>query len=154
MDKNQVKITKVLDVPIEKVWDAWTNPESLKQWKAPVGMTTPDANVNLSVGGSYYVCMKGGHAGDKTLTVRGVYKEIKKPNRLVFTWKWDGQNEESEVKVLLKKISDSQTELILIHSGFESLDSYKEHNIGWGSTFDKLEEFVEKSQALEGGENI
>lgn len=73
MINNQVKIIRVINSPIEKVWNAWVNPESLKQWKSPEGMTTPSVSVDLKIGGRYAVSMQGGHAEDKVLTVRGIY---------------------------------------------------------------------------------
>lgn len=35
MSDLKLELKQVFDAPIEKVWDAWTNPESLKEWKSP-----------------------------------------------------------------------------------------------------------------------
>ena len=143
MEDKKIVIKRLFNAPIESVWDAWTKTENIMQWKAPEGMTTPEAKIDLRVGGSYKIAMAGGHAGPTgKVTVGGVYKTINKPNKLVFNWKWEGQDEETQVTVALNALSKKQTELTIIHEGFGSSDSMKRHNQGWVSTFNKLENFL------------
>lgn len=143
MKNNSILIRRKLPAPIEEVWEAWTDPQQLMQWKSPESMTTPEATVDLKVGGEYSVTMERQPDPGK-VTVRGVYKEIEKPTKLVFTWKWDGQEEETTVTVELKALSDTETELTLTHEGFVTEESKAQHNKGWESTFNKLEQFVQK----------
>ena len=144
MDNNTIHITKVFDAPIEKVWDALTNPESLKQWKSPEGMTTPDAQVDLHVDGKYAITMAGEHAGPTgKVTVRGIYKQIVEPTKLVFTWQWEGQDEKTKITIELKELSDTKTEMNFRHEGFTDNESRNSHRSGWNSTFEKLETFLQ-----------
>lgn len=146
MENKQVKITRVLPVSIEKVWKAWTDPKALMQWKAPEGMRTPEAEVDLRVGGVYMVKMVGGQVESPDgVTVRGEYKVVEEPERLVFSWKWDGQDEETEVTVELKALGEEKTELTLTHSGFATDESSGEHGKGWESTINKLEAFLQNN---------
>lgn len=143
MNDKKIEITRIFDAPIEKVWDAWTKAENLMQWKSPEGMTTPEAHVDLRVGGTYRVIMAGGHAGPNgKVIVGGTYKTIQKPNTLIFSWNWEGQDEETEITVLLKALSDTQTEMVFTHEGFVNKKSMKNHEHGWLSTFNKLEKFL------------
>jgi uncharacterized protein YndB with AHSA1/START domain len=51
-------ITQVFDAPVEKVWGAFTNSESIKRWWGPAGFTAPVANINFREGGVSLVCMR------------------------------------------------------------------------------------------------
>lgn len=151
MDERQVKITKTLNAPIEKVWDAWTNPKSIRGWLSPEGMTNPEVEADLLVGGKYRIVMQGHNMPDpnhnRKIAVGGEYLEIEKPNKLVFTWLWEGSPKETHttiVTVLMQKIDKNKTKLTLIHTGFADDDMQNEHNTGWTSTFSKLEQFLKR----------
>lgn len=153
MNDNQVKIIKVLNAPIERVWEAWTNPESIKQWLSPEGMTNPEVNNDFNIGGAYRIVMEGHNMPNPThnglMAVGGKYLEIEKPNKLVFSWLWENAPTEThttKIMILLKKISEQKTEMTLIHTDFADDNMRHEHDMGWNSTFKKLEQF------LKGGE--
>lgn len=155
MNNNQVKITKVLDASIEKVWDAWTNPESIKEWLSPEGMTNPEVTNDFKVGGKYRIVMEGHDMHDPThngiMPVGGKYLEIEKPNKLVFSWLWENapaKTHTTKITILLIKIDEEKTEMTLIHSDFADDNMRHEHDMGWKSTFNKLEQF------LKGGDDI
>ncbi len=149
MDDNKVEITKVLNAPIEKVWDAWTNPESIKQWLSPEGMTNPEVSNDFNIGGTYRIIMEGHNMPDPNhngiMAVGGEYLEIEKPHKLVYTWLWENAPAEThttKITILFKKLKAMQTEMILIHSGFADDAMRHEHAIGWSSTFEKLDLFL------------
>jgi uncharacterized protein YndB with AHSA1/START domain len=93
MDNNQVQITKKLNAPIDQVWDAWTNPDSIKQWLSPEGMSNPEVHNDFYIGGTYRIVMQGHNMTDPNhngvMTVGGKYLEIEKPTKLAFTWWWE-----------------------------------------------------------------
>ncbi len=75
-------ITRVFDAPRERVWQAWTEPERLKQWWSPPGFTTHTCKVDLRPGGVFLYGMK---APDGTeVWGRFIYREIVAPEKLVF----------------------------------------------------------------------
>lgn len=146
----QVVITRTFPAGIERLWDAFTNDEDLLTWHSPQGMTNPTVEVDLRVGGRYAITMKYDETGEQ-VTVRGVYKVIEKPTKLVYSWKWDTSDEETEVTVLFSPVSDNQTMITLIHSGFalhptehdkKNNWTHESHKAGWTSGFDKLETLV------------
>ena len=79
----EMHITRIFDAPRELVFDAWTKPEHLKQWFHPDGFTTPDAEVDLRVGGIQRVSM--GSPDGRVFWSRGTYQEVVIPERLVVT---------------------------------------------------------------------
>jgi len=79
----ELVLTRLIDAPREKLFRAWTEPELMKQWFTPRPWTTPVIEVDLRPGGSNLIVM---HGPDGTeFPNRGVYLEIVKNERLVFT---------------------------------------------------------------------
>ena len=76
-------LTRIIDAPPAKVFRAWTEPELLKQWFAPLPWTTPVAETDVRPGGSSLVVMRGPDGNE--FPNRGVYLEVVKNQRLVFT---------------------------------------------------------------------
>jgi uncharacterized protein YndB with AHSA1/START domain len=76
-------LTRIIDAPPEKLFRAWSEPELLKQWFAPLPYTTPVAELDVRPGGSNLVVMRGPDGID--MPNRGVYLEVVKNERLVFT---------------------------------------------------------------------
>jgi uncharacterized protein YndB with AHSA1/START domain len=79
----ELVISRIIDVPRERVFKAWTDPELLKQWFAPLPYTTPVAELNVRPGGANLIVMRD-PAGNE-FPNRGVYLEVVKNERLVFT---------------------------------------------------------------------
>ncbi len=74
----EVVLEKTYDASPETVWQAWTNPEMLKQWWGPNNVTIPECELNLQVGGKFYIVMEAGEA-------MGPYKGTKWPMLAEFT---------------------------------------------------------------------
>lgn len=75
-------ISRVLDAPRERVWQAWTEVERLKQWFSPKGFTVIAAKMDLRPGGTYHYGMRT--PDGQEIWGRFVYREIVKPERLVW----------------------------------------------------------------------
>ena len=76
-------ITRIINAPREKVYKAWTDPELLKRWFAPLPYTTPVAELDVRPGGANLIVMRDPQGND--LPNRGVYLEVVENERLVFT---------------------------------------------------------------------
>jgi uncharacterized protein YndB with AHSA1/START domain len=75
-------ISRVFNAPRERVWQAWTDAERLKQWWSPKGFTTHTCKVDLRPGGVFLYGMKSPDGVD--MWGRFVYREIEPPKRLEF----------------------------------------------------------------------
>ena len=75
-------IARVVDAPREKVWQAWTEVERLKQWWGPKGFTVTHCKVDLRPGGTMHYCLRMPDGGE--MWGKFVYREIVKPERLVW----------------------------------------------------------------------
>ena len=81
--ERELVLTRIINAPREKVYRAWTEPALLKQWFAPLPWTTPVAETDVRPGGSSLFVMRDPD-GNEFLN-RGVYLEVVKNERLVFT---------------------------------------------------------------------
>src|SRR5688572_22323983 len=75
------------DAPREKVFDAWMDPKQLGKWMGPSGVRAEAPLLEPKVGGRYRIVMHLDSGA--TPAVGGVYREIARPDRLVFTWAWE-----------------------------------------------------------------
>ena len=48
---NELVLTRLFDAPAARIYEAWTNAEILKKWFAPLPFTTPEADLDVRVGG-------------------------------------------------------------------------------------------------------
>jgi uncharacterized protein YndB with AHSA1/START domain len=79
----ELVLKRIINAPREKVFKAWTDPVLLKQWFAPKPWTTPVAEVDVRPGGANLIVMRGPDGNE--FPNRGVYLEVVKNERLVFT---------------------------------------------------------------------
>lgn len=88
LSDREIKITRDFKAPRKLVWDAYTRPELVKQWLyGPPGWSFDVCEIDLRVGGKYrYVWRKG---ADIVMGMGGVYREIRAPERIVSTEKFD-----------------------------------------------------------------
>ena len=87
-------VTRIIAAPREKLFRAWTEPELLKQWFAPLPFTTPVAELDVRPGGSSLVVMRGPDGTD--MPNRGVYLDVVPNERIVFTNAYTSAWEPSE----------------------------------------------------------
>src|SRR3954451_8441421 len=74
---------RIVDVPRELVWRAWTTPELLKKWFTPVPWTTVDCEIDLRPGGIFRTVMRSPEG--ETFPNVGCYLEIVENERLTWT---------------------------------------------------------------------
>lgn len=76
-------ITRVFAAPREVMWKAWTDPQALAQWWGPRKITTTVAQMDVRPGGSYKYTMQ--MADGTKYPMKGVYREVVEPKRLVYS---------------------------------------------------------------------
>jgi len=76
-------LSRIIDAPREKVFKAWAEPALLKQWFAPLPLTTAVVENDLRVGGSSLILMRGPDGSE--FPNRGVYLDVVPDKRIVFT---------------------------------------------------------------------
>ncbi|MGQ0646549.1 MAG: SRPBCC family protein [Gemmatimonadaceae bacterium] len=136
----RLEIRRTYDATPAELFAAWTDPEALGTWFAPTAeMTTIVHALDLREGGAYRIEMRP-PAGE-THIVTGTYHEVRAPNRLSFTWRWENKPQDGETLVTLEFIGAPQgSELLLRHTRFTSEGSRDGHGQGWDGCLARLGE--------------
>lgn len=56
--KYELITTRIFDIPVEKVWQAWVEPQMIKRWWGPKNFTVPVVEIDFRVGGTSLVSMQ------------------------------------------------------------------------------------------------
>ena len=137
-ETTQLLVTRTLPATREAVFRAWTQPALLERWFWP---WRPSAKVDLRVGGSYEISAE--HPAIGRLRISGRYIEVVEPERLVFTWNWDGEPGSSETIVTVTfHARDGATEVVVSHEGFPGSESRDQHEQGWSDVLARLVDAV------------
>ena len=145
-------LRRMLNAPQELAFKAWTSAEHIQQWMQPEpGMVVPLASMDLRVGGKYRIQMKT--PDGEFFTAVGVFKEVKAPTRLVYTWDWEKDGSGAEFGEVEGKTSlitveflqrGERTDFVLTHSRFATVESRDSNARGWDKIAASFATFVEK----------
>jgi uncharacterized protein YndB with AHSA1/START domain len=83
-------INRSFDVPIETMFDMWTDPNHFSKWLPPTGFEMQFIECDITPGGSTFYCMSGN--GGIKMYGRAHYLEIERPSRLVYTQQFSDEN--------------------------------------------------------------
>ncbi|WCB94740.1 hypothetical protein DSM104299_03479 [Baekduia alba] len=134
---NVLHIERTYAAPAEKVFDAWTSEEVLRRWwQTERGYETSEAAVDLRVGGDVRVVMRDPEK-DEEYGGGGKYTEIERPNRLAFTWIWDGDTRRTLIEIDFAE-TDGVTTVSFTHSGLWDEAAVRDHEGGWTKMFVNL----------------
>ncbi|MEM7170522.1 MAG: SRPBCC domain-containing protein [Pseudomonadota bacterium] len=129
-------IRRTFAAPVDWVYRAWTDPAIMQQWFCPGDMTVASASADVRVGGRYEVQMQE-PSGELRIT-GGIYKEVVPNAKLVFSWAWQGSDQETQVTVELTALAAEETRMTLTHKGFVDEAARDAHDRGWRGCLDKL----------------
>ena len=151
-DDATLVLKRMLNAPQERAFKVWTSAEHIQQWMQPEpGMVVPLASMDLRAGGRFRIQMK--KPDGEFFTAAGVFKEVKAPERLVYTWDWEKDGSGAEFGEVEGKPSlitveflkrGERTEMVLTHSRFATVESRDSHARGWGKITESFAAFVEK----------
>jgi uncharacterized protein YndB with AHSA1/START domain len=132
---NDVNVPKVvvrreIAAPAQELFDAWLDPESLVVWMRPGDTLRSTVKTDPRVGGSFEIIM---HTPSGAIPHTGIYKEIERPHRLVFTWNSPyAENNDSLVTVEFRPARGA-TEIVLTHEKLPSAVAAGQHTQGWSA---------------------
>jgi len=132
-----IHLSKTIPAPVEQVFKTWTDAAGMFDWYAPTDdFTTPIAEVDLRVNGTYRIGMKS----DLLRVVSGQYCRIEAPTLLSFTWAWESpvaDVQETQVTLEFHPHGES-TDLTLTHERFRDEGQRKGHAEGWTGCLNRL----------------
>lgn len=126
-----LKIRRKINAPAEWLFDAWTQPELIKQWfHADPTWTTPEAQTDLRTGGAWRLEMVT--PDGKPHPCFGKYKILDRPNQLVLTWHLYGEEDyETTLTLLFQTVPDGAVELTLTQEGLRNERDATNYRDGW-----------------------
>ncbi|KRE50572.1 activator of HSP90 ATPase [Arthrobacter sp. Soil736] len=127
-----------VSAPRERVFNLLTEPADLVKWWGPHGFTTPEAELNLVVGGGYRFSRKPPDGEEFHLA--GEFLEIEPPSRLAYTFRWEEPtpDDRETVVTLTLEALDNGTEVTLAQGTFATAERLELHRSGWTEGFEKL----------------
>lgn len=161
-DKDVFVINRSFDVPINTMFDVWTDPKHFSKWLPPTGFTMRFIRADIRAGGETFYEMTD---GDKvTMYGRARYVEITRPNRIVYTQEFCDANEKISrhpmaptwpetmlTTVTLAEEGPNQTRVTIFWEVYGEASREERETFhmakggmtqGWTGSFDKLEEYL------------
>lgn len=140
MTELAVNLKKTINAPIDRVFDAWLDADTLSKFILPMpGMPEPRTEADGRKGGSFTIYMV---VGEDVIPHKGKYLEVDRPNKLVFTWESPFSTADSTVTILFKALTETSTEIDFKHVKFVNEESRTDHEGGWKNILDKLNEIT------------
>lgn len=131
------RIDRTYPVDIATMWSLWTDPDHLSRWFRPsldeYGPTV--ATIDLRSGGAYRFEMVG--TDGSVHAVVGTVVAVEEPRRLALTWRWEGTEHESLVKVTLTDLGD-RTTVTIDHTRLADEADADNHTQGWDGVLESL----------------
>jgi uncharacterized protein YndB with AHSA1/START domain len=159
--KERFVINRTFDVPLERMFEMWTNPKHLSQWMPPIGLEMQLIKSDIRPGGSIVYVMTG---GDFKLYGRAEYLKIEKPSSLVYTQQFCDEMENISrhpmaptwpetmlMAIELTEEGPNRTRVTVSCEPYgaatsEEIEAFvKERGgmtLGWTGSFDKLEAYL------------
>lgn len=119
----EILMTRAFDAPRNLVWEAWTNPAHVPRWMlGPDGWSMPVCEIDLRPGGEWRFVWR--RSDGTEMEMRGVYREVVPPERLVHTESWGGDWPETlNTLVLLEKDGRTRMECTILYPSEEARDA-------------------------------
>lgn len=140
-------ITRDFDAPRALVFKVWTDPSHAKNWWGPRDYPATHMEMDVRPGGAWRHCLTSRENGTE-LWQGGVFREVVVPERIVFTFAWEEEDErglETLVTVTFAE-QDGKTRMTFRQTPFQSVEEREGHRGGWTSSFDRLEEHLAHSR--------
>lgn len=145
---HELKITRLIDAPRERIFEAWTDPTQLVQWWAPKPIITTDFEIDPRTGGIFRSVMR---APDGTeYPTMGIFLEVVKPERIVTTDAylpgWIPAEKPFMTAVITFEEEDGKTRYTASARHWNAEDKKVHEDMGfeegWGTCLDQLEALV------------
>jgi uncharacterized protein YndB with AHSA1/START domain len=146
-----IVMTRIIDAPRSRVFEAWTRAEHLGKWYAPKGFTISDCAADARPGGVFRMRWRAPWGG--TFGIRGEYREVLPPVRLVIACTLEDEQRATTLDEIINvnfEASGSRTKLLINStaraSGANAPSMLAGLQKGWDQTVDRLGVLVEPPQ--------
>jgi uncharacterized protein YndB with AHSA1/START domain len=138
-----VEITRLFKAPRERVFQAWTEAAHLMNWFAPKGFVVASCEAAPGPGGAFRVCLRA--PDGRTYWIRGTYREIDAPGRLVLACMAEDHTGEPRLEELIQVTLEARggTTALHLRAAARGLNPQAEAMLRampevWAQTIDRL----------------
>jgi uncharacterized protein YndB with AHSA1/START domain len=141
----EIVMTRIFDAPRDLVFEAHSSCEHLSRWWGPRGYEIVGCEVDFRPGGAWRVVHRGPEGEEYGF--RGEYREIVRPERITWTFEFEGMPGHVSVETMTLEEHDGKTTFTstsvfdsvedrngMLESGMES---------GAAETMERLDEYLE-----------
>ncbi len=137
--------TRAFDAPRRLVWDAFTKPEHVPHWMlGPEGMSMPVFEIDLRPGGEWHFVWR--MPDGEQMEMRGVYREVVPPERLVHTELWVGADWPETINSLVLTEENGKTVTVstVLYPSKDAREAALGTGMkeGWAASYDRLDEYL------------
>jgi uncharacterized protein YndB with AHSA1/START domain len=141
----EIVMTRVFDAPRDLVFEALSSCEHMSKWWGPRKYEVVTCEMEFRPGGAWRIVHRGPEG--EIPGFRGEFREIVRPERLVWTFEWEGMPGHVSVDTLTLEEQDGKTALTST-SVFDSLqdrDGMLQSGMeeGAAETYERLDEYLE-----------
>ncbi len=147
----KIEAGKSFSVSADQLYNAWTDPQQLKQWWKPMGHTLNEVTNDIKEGGAVRYIFDS-----NKFVISGKYLEVKGKEKLVYTWNWelpDDAVRNADYKLTVNfKSKGSGSEINILQENFQDEETLLPHQEGWDKGLSELEHFLAGSKTTAVGQ--
>ena len=145
--ERQIKVVREFDAPRERVFEAFTDADQVAQWWGPHDTTTIVEELDARTGGDYRFVHRSSDGSETTF--RGAFREVKPPERIAWSFEWDGMPGYVSVdETEFEELGDGRTRVTTISTFLfgEERDGMLEAGMesGLNDSYERLDELLAK----------
>lgn len=139
---------KQFEASVSDLYDAWVNPEKLKQWWHPAENKLVNVENDVTQGGNIKYEFET-NDGSKAFVITGTYKEVKPEEKLVYTWNWQMPENDAvkdnhfELTVEFSGVDNGST-IRVSQTNTDDTETIHPHQKGWEENLENLHRFLNK----------
>ncbi|MGF1623842.1 MAG: SRPBCC domain-containing protein [Alphaproteobacteria bacterium] len=141
---DELLIVRTFDAPIALVFRVWEQREHMIRWWGPRDFTCTALDVDFRPGGAWRACIVSDAYGETWMS--GAFREIVRDRRIVFTFAWEGGDQQPGVETLVTvtfEERDGKTTQTFHQAPFVSVETRDSHVSGWNECFDREQSYAE-----------
>lgn len=137
--RHRIVARRRMPAPREIVYQAWIDPEGMREWMCPGDVVSAEAALDVRVGGSFRIVMK---SKSQVHEHTGTYQIVDPPAKIAFTWSAvESPGEITLVTVEFIPLGD-ESELVITHERFTKPDLAQRYETGWGTIAKKFAAYL------------
>ncbi|MCB1186457.1 SRPBCC domain-containing protein [bacterium] len=143
--KPAVEVVRVVRFPLERVWNAWTDPQKFAKWWPGPDLESTGITADVRIGGEFSWGLRRPENGN-TYLAHGRYEDIVEHERFVLSWDSIRNGEEyvsgARVSLSFRTVSEG-TEIRILHEFLGEAEMCRHYSEGWASAVEKLAVYLD-----------